>query len=65
MQHLQTQLPGCTILSTAETGINPDAKEAALFALLANECICSNIAANEIKFPGIPAVAMGKISFPA
>jgi anhydro-N-acetylmuramic acid kinase len=64
MQHLQDQLPGCTFLSTAETGVNPDAKEAVLFALLANECVCGNVSAIEIKSPGIPAVAMGKISFP-
>ena len=65
MQHLQKQLPGCTFLSTAETGVNPDAKEAILFALLANECVCSNAAVDKIKSPGIPAVTMGKISFPA
>lgn len=65
MQHLQDQLPGYTFLSTAETGINPDAKEAVLFALLANECVCSNVSSSEIKSPGIPAVTMGKISFPA
>ncbi|MBK8520445.1 MAG: anhydro-N-acetylmuramic acid kinase [Ferruginibacter sp.] len=65
MQHLKEQLPGCTFLSTADTGLNPDAKEAVLFALLANECICNDVSANTIKSPGIPAVAMGKISFPA
>jgi len=65
MQHLQEQLPGCTFFSTAETGVNPDAKEAVLFALLANECICSNVSAPEMRFHGILPVAMGKISFPA
>lgn len=65
MQHLQEQLSGCIFLSTADNGVNPDAKEAILFALLANECVCSDVAAIEIKSPGIPAVAMGKISFPA
>jgi anhydro-N-acetylmuramic acid kinase len=65
MEHLHEQLPGCTFLSTAETGVNPDAKEAVLFALLANECVCSNVSTTKIKSPGIPAVAMGKISFPA
>ena len=52
MQHLQEHLPGCTFLSTAETGVNPDAKEAVLFALLANECVCSDVSAVEIKSPG-------------
>jgi anhydro-N-acetylmuramic acid kinase len=65
MQHLQEQLPAGTFLSTAETGVNPDAKEAVLFALLANECVCSDVSIAEIKSPGIPAVAMGKIRFPA
>lgn len=65
MQHLKEQLPFCTFLSTADTGLNPDAKEAVLFALLANECVCNNVSATTIKSPGIPAVAMGKISFPA
>jgi anhydro-N-acetylmuramic acid kinase len=65
MQHLQEQLPGCIFRSTAETGVNPDAKEAVLFALLANECVCSDASAVEIKSPEIPVVAMGKISFPA
>jgi len=65
MQHLTDQLPGCTFFSTSETGVNPDAKEAVLFALLANECVCNNISGSEIKSTGIPAVAMGKISFPA
>ncbi len=65
MQHLQEELPACIFLSTAEKGINPDAKEAVLFALLANECVCNDVSANTIKSPGIPAVAMGKISFPA
>lgn len=65
MERLQEQLAGCIFLSTAETGINPDAKEAVLFALLANECICSNFSDAEMKSQGILPVAMGKISFPA
>jgi len=65
MQHVQQQLPGCTFKSTAENGIVPDAKEAVLFALLANECVCNDALALENKIPGIPAVAMGKISLPA
>ncbi len=65
MQHLQEQLPGSTFLSTADKGVNPDAKEAVLFALLANECVCSDVSATEIKSHGIIPVAMGKISFPA
>ena len=49
--------------STEDMGIDPDAKEAILFALLANECV----AGGETDFggrPGIPTVKMGKISLP-
>jgi len=53
----------CEIKDTNALGINPDAKEAVLFALLANECV----AAEEYSYanrPEMPAVAMGKISLP-
>jgi anhydro-N-acetylmuramic acid kinase len=48
---------------TSALGIDPDAKEAVLFALLANEAI----AGGETSFgnhPGMPSVSMGKFSFP-
>ncbi len=48
---------------TSDLGINPDAKEAVLFALLANEAV----AGGDTPFgdrPGVPTVSMGKISFP-
>jgi len=65
MQHIKTQLPGCTFYTTAELEIDPDAKEAVLFAVLANECVCGDSSAFGKGSPGIPAVSMGKISFPA
>jgi len=49
---------------TRELNVHPDAKEAVLFALLANECT----AGGEFGFkgrPGMPSVLMGKISLPA
>lgn len=55
--------PNIKIARTDELGINGDAKEAVLFAVLANEAI----AGNPIDFGnriGLPAVTMGKISFP-
>jgi len=64
MHHLQQQLPSCSFHRTAETGIDGDAKEAVLFALLANECVCGNISTFRKESMGFPAVAMGKISFP-
>jgi anhydro-N-acetylmuramic acid kinase len=56
MKHLREELPGCTILTTADLHVHPDAKEAVLFAVLANECIAGQ------GFPS--AVSMGKISLP-
>jgi anhydro-N-acetylmuramic acid kinase len=63
MQHLRQLLPGCSFHDTSEIGINPDAKEAVLFALLANETVCGEISVSGSTM-GIPAVTMGKISFP-
>ena len=57
---LKRALPGVTIANTSELGINPDAKEAILFALLGNEALCGE----PIKIGTNPAVLMGKFSFP-
>jgi anhydro-N-acetylmuramic acid kinase len=57
---IQEQLPGIELRDTAELGINPDAKEAVLFAILANEAICGNSKLTN----GFINVSMGKISFP-
>ena len=64
MQHLREQLSGCSFHSTAELGIDPDAKEAVLFAILANECVCGDPSLVRDQIDGAPAVSMGKISFP-
>jgi len=64
MQHLKTALPNLTFLTTDELHINPDAKEAVLFAVLANECICGDSSYLQKGIEGMPAVTMGKISFP-
>ncbi len=54
---------GTTLNNTADLGIDPDAKEAVLFALLANECVSGGDTGYGSR-PGIPAVTMGKISLP-
>lgn len=60
---LRELLP-CTFLKTDDLGIPGDAKEAVLFAILANETVSGgNPDFGTLK--GIPAVAMGKISFPS
>jgi anhydro-N-acetylmuramic acid kinase len=64
MQHLKLQLPAQEFLVTASLGIHPDAKEAVLFATLANECICGGQVNYGSGPNGMPSVAMGKISLP-
>jgi anhydro-N-acetylmuramic acid kinase len=51
------------IRSTTELGINGDAKEAVLFAILANEALMGG-KVNFGERAKIPSVSMGKISFP-
>ena len=47
----------------AETGIDGDAKEAVLFAVLANEAVAGEVAPGA-RLGGLPLVGMGKISLP-
>ena len=56
---LKHHLPKATIGDTGSLGINPDAKEAILFALLGNEALSSE----PITIGTNPAVLMGKFSF--
>ncbi len=60
LSKLQDALQGITIKTTQSLGINPDAKEAVLFASLANECV-SGV---PLQIGGVPAVRLGKISLP-
>ncbi len=61
MGHLKKQLKNATFKTTNDLNINPDAKEAVLFAILANEALCGG----ETNFGnGVPSVSMGKVSFP-
>ncbi len=64
LSHLKNGLPQLNILSTAEKGINPDAKEAVLFAILANEAVAGNADQYPKAVSNMPACTMGKISFP-
>ena len=61
--HLAQLLPNATIQSSALIGLEPDAKEAILFALLANETVAGSpmyAGGNATKLP----ITMGKISLP-
>ncbi len=64
MQHLKELLPNFIFDTTASLQINPDAKEAVLFAILANECISGNSNYLQKGIEGMPAIGMGKISLP-
>jgi anhydro-N-acetylmuramic acid kinase len=63
MQHLKKLMPNIQIVSSEKMGIPPDAKEAILFAVLANEGVAGApmlAGNNATKIP----ITMGKISFP-
>jgi anhydro-N-acetylmuramic acid kinase len=64
MDFLHNTLP-VQVYSTAEKQVDPDAKEAILFAILANECVAGNIETFGNGAANFPAVSMGKISLPA
>ena len=62
IEHIQSLLPNITIKSSEAIGIHPDAKEAILFALLANEAVAGTplfAGGHATKIP----ITMGKISF--
>lgn len=63
MQHLASLLPSIAFQKTDDLGINGDAKEAILFAILANETLVGGTT-NFGNKQGVPSVSMGKISFP-
>ncbi|MXV14648.1 anhydro-N-acetylmuramic acid kinase [Hufsiella ginkgonis] len=56
MNAIKEALPGFAIHNFAKLGIDPDAKEALLFAVLANETLAGD--------PGIDEITMGKICLP-
>ncbi|MEO7213283.1 anhydro-N-acetylmuramic acid kinase [Mucilaginibacter sp.] len=60
MEYIKRALPGASVSETSELGINPDAKEAILFALLGNEALCGE----PMTIGNNPKVLMGKFSFP-
>lgn len=63
LKYLQAQLPDIPVAPMAQLGIDGDAKEAVLFAVLANETVAGKVQEGE-RLGGIPLVGMGKISFP-
>jgi len=61
MKLIQEQLPSHPVSRIEALGYSGEAKEALLFALLANEAVSGNAIA---LGPGAPAVSLGKFSFP-
>ena len=64
MESIQANLPTIKVETTHALGIHPDAKEAVLFALLANECIAGDLNAVP-NIMAMPTTTMGKICLPA
>lgn len=62
LKWIKEQLPIKEMQNTSELGIPGDAKEAILFAVLANETLFGTPL--DFKRKGMPSVTMGKISFP-
>lgn len=62
-EYIKANLPDIKVESFATLGVDPDAKEAVLFALLANETLTGN-KSNVEHIKDSPAVCMGKISLP-
>jgi anhydro-N-acetylmuramic acid kinase len=64
MEKLKAKLFPSPCMGTEVLGLDPDAKEAVLFALLANECIAGKSKSFSHDGPLYPQVSMGKISLP-
>lgn len=62
VKYLKDKMPNTKFLKTDDIGINGDAKEAVLFATIANEALCGG-KTDFGKRLGVPSVSMGKISF--
>lgn len=63
MKNISTELPTVKVASIDEIEMNPDAKEACLFAVLANEAVAGS-PENVSGLKDSPPVCMGKVSFP-
>ncbi len=62
VKYLKERMPNTQFLKTDDIGIDGNAKEAVLFATLANEALCGG-KTDFGKRLGVPSVSMGKVSF--
>lgn len=60
LEKISANLPGVELAAMSDLGISADAKEAVLFAILANETLCGSA----LKILAGPEITMGKISLP-
>jgi anhydro-N-acetylmuramic acid kinase len=63
IKHLKEKLPNWRIQHMEKIGLHGDAKEAVLFAVLANELVAGT-AVEGLTLGGMPLISMGKISVP-
>jgi anhydro-N-acetylmuramic acid kinase len=63
VKFLKQKLPGWQLHPMGKLGVDGDAKEAVLFAVLANETVAGRVA-ERVVLGGVPLVGMGKISLP-
>jgi anhydro-N-acetylmuramic acid kinase len=63
MEAIQSQLHEYPLLQLDALGVSGDAKEAVLFAVLANETVAGTHMSFGAK-EGVPGITMGKVSFP-
>ena len=63
METIQNNLPKIKISTTEAISVNPDAKEAILFAVLANELVSGDGSCFGYGSKSTPNVGMGKVSF--
>lgn len=63
VEYLKEKLPSWEMAPMENLGVHGDAKEAVLFAILANETMAGTTA-EDAQLGGLPLVGMGKISLP-
>ncbi|HLW50068.1 MAG TPA: anhydro-N-acetylmuramic acid kinase [Sphingobacteriaceae bacterium] len=64
MQNLKREFPGHAIEPASRLGIDPDAKEAIIFAVMANECLFGQPDKYPLDASSYPNITLGKVSFP-
>ena len=65
IDNIRAALGGREIHSTERLGVEPDAKEAVVFAVLANECVAGNGVGLGAMASSDGTVTLGKLSFPS